>query len=255
VPPTNGLKAAEQIIEEGEKRRVSLRLLGGLAFKRICPSTRAPPFYRENKDIDLAGRREDTKEITKIMETLGYKPREIFNKLNMGQRLIYYDRTNSRRVDVFLDEFAMCHKINLRRSLLAGEYTLPVTELVMTKLQVVEMTEKEYLDLFAAFHDLDVTDGGEGIDGRAIARACAKDWGLYTTFTKSLTTMRQRAEISFSRAYAGIVLPRIDRLQQMMNAEQKSLSWRLRARIGEKARWYELPEADYDTLPTKSSST
>jgi hypothetical protein len=246
--PADGLEAAEQIIDSADRRGVALRLLGGLAFKKVCPSTRVPPFYRENKDIDLAGKREDTKKIMNILETLGYKPREIFNKLSMGQRLIYYDLVNRRRVDIFLDEFVMCHKLDLRRSLLPGTYTLPVTELVMTKLQVVEMTEKEHLDLIAGFHDFDVTDGGGQIDGRRIAQACSRDWGLYKTFSKSLAAIRERAQ-NLNGEDKGLVIARLDGLNKMIDNEPKSLSWRVRARIGEKARWYDLPESDSDSMP------
>src|SRR5271157_2501061 len=153
MPPANGLEAAVKIVDLAESKGVRLRLLGGLAFKSLCPSANDPRYFRENKDIDLMGRREDSKEIMKTLETLGYKPRDVFNKLNKGQRLIYYDLGNRRRVDIFLDEFVMCHKFNFKESILAGTYTLPVTQLVMTKLQVVEKTEKEYKDIVVAFHD------------------------------------------------------------------------------------------------------
>lgn len=245
--PVNGLDAAVQIIDLAESKGVRLRLLGGLAFKRLCPSANDSRYFRENKDIDLMGRREDSKAIMKILETLGYKPRVVFNKLNMGQRLIYYDMVNKRRVDVFLDEFIMCHRFNFKESILARTYTLPMTQLVMTKLQVVEKTDKEYLDLIAAFRDFAVTDGGEGIRGNEIAELCAKDWGMYTTFNKSLHALLARAEV-LSDEERSVVTPRIQKLISMMKSRPKSLSWKIRARIGEKARWYELPESDGDPI-------
>jgi len=246
LPPANGLEAAEQIIDKAEEQGVSLRLLGGLAFKYMCPSTSKPPYLRENKDIDLAGRRENIKDIARILEKLGYKPREVFNKLSMGQRLIYYDMVNKRRVDIFLDEFVMCHKLDFRRCLLPGTYTLPLTELVMTKLQVVEMTDKEHLDLIAAFRDFDVK--GEGaIDGKKIAQACGKDWGLYTTFSKSLESVKEKTA-TLQGEDRDVVLARIDELVRMLEEEPKSLSWRVRARVGTKARWYELPQSDSDAV-------
>ena len=245
--PADAMEAAEQIIDAGESRGVRLRLIGGLAFKRLCPSSNKAPFYRQNKDIDLIGRREDSKGVSKLMAALGYKPREVFNALSMGKRLIYYDMANKRRADIFLDVFEMCHKFNFRDSLLAETYTLPATELLMTKLQVMEKTEKEYLDMTAEFHDFDVTDGGEGIDGDKIAELCSKDWGLYTTFNKSLTALAAWTEAN-RREYAASVAPKIERLTAMMREKPKSLSWRMRARIGEKARWYDIPDADGDSM-------
>jgi hypothetical protein len=171
----------------------------------------------------------------------------MFNKLAMGKRLIYYDLGNRRRVDIFFDEFEMCHRFNFRDSLEPGTFTLPITELVMTKLQVMEKTEKEYRDLLAAFSDFEVTEGGEGIDGGKIASMCSSDWGLYTTFSKSLTALRHWA-VELAGEDEDLVSGRIDALQGMLDAKPKSLAWRMRARIGEKAKWYEMPESDGDAM-------
>ncbi len=247
MPPANGLEAAVQIIDQAESKGIRLRLLGGLAFKSLCPSAHDAKYQRENKDIDLMGKREDTKGIVKTMENLGYRPRELFNKLNMGQRLIYYDMGNRRRVDIFLDEFIMCHKFNFKESILAGTYTLPITQLVMTKLQVVEKTDKEYLDLMAAFRDFPVTSQDEGIREDEIAEVCSKDWGMYTTFSKSLDALEDRAR-NLGGEDAALIVSRVEKLTQSMAAHHKTLSWKMRARIGEKARWYELPESDGDAV-------
>ena len=245
--PSNALEAATQIIDTAEKRGVRLRLLGGLAFKKLCPSSMDPRYFRENKDIDLMGKREDSRMIVKTMETLGYKPREIFNKLNMGQRMIYYDLHNKRRVDLFLDEFVMCHKFNFKENILAGTYTLPITQLLMTKLQVVEKTEKEYKDLIVTFHDFDVTAGDGGIRGDEIANLCSKDWGVYTTFAKSLEELSEKAD-ELPEAERRVVLSRVQKLMVMLEEAPKTFGWKMRARLGERTRWYDLPEPDGDAM-------
>ncbi|HEV2226001.1 MAG TPA: nucleotidyltransferase family protein [Nitrososphaerales archaeon] len=245
--PSNALEAATQIINKAETNGVRLRLLGGLAFKKLCPSASDPRYFRENKDIDLMGKREDSRKIVKIMETLGYIPRELFNKLNLGQRLIYYDIANKRRVDLFLDEFVMCHKFNFKENILAGTYTLPITQLLMTKLQVVEKTEKEYKDLTLAFNDFDVTSGPDGIRGDEIADLCSRDWGLYTTFRKSLEALEAKSADLDANEQARVV-QRIQKLMTMMDSAPKTFSWRMRARIGERQRWYDLPDADGDSM-------
>jgi Uncharacterised nucleotidyltransferase len=246
VPP-NALEAAVQIIDKAETNGVRLRLLGGLAFKKLCPSAGDPRYFRENKDIDLMGRREDSRKIVKIMETLGYKPRELFNKLNLGQRLIYYDMANKRRVDLFLDEFVMCHKFNFKENILAGSYTLPITQLLMTKLQVVQKTEKEYKDLTVAFYDFEVTSGPDGIRGDEIADLCSRDWGVYTTFRRSLEELEAKA-VELNTNEQTRVTEQIRKLVAMMDSAPKTFGWRMRARIGERQRWYDLPEADGDSM-------
>ena len=245
--PSDALEAATQIIDTAEAKGVRLRLLGGLAFKKLCASSRDPRYFRENKDIDLMGRREDSRVIMKVLEDLGYKPRELFNKLNMGQRLIYYDMTNRRRVDLFLDEFVMCHKFNFKESILAGTYTLPITQLLMTKLQVVEKTDKEYKDMVVAFRDFDVTSGPDGIRGDEIAELCSKDWGIYTTFRKTLEAVIAKAP-ELAGEDADLVRSRVQKLMAMMEAAPKSFGWRMRARVGERTKWYDLPDSDGDAM-------
>jgi hypothetical protein len=165
----------------------------------------------------------------------------------LGQRLIYYDIGNKRRVDLFLDEFIMCHKFNFKESILADTYTLPITQLLMTKLQVVEKSEKEYMDLLAAFHDFEITNGGDGIRGNEVAELCSKDWGIYTTFWKSLESVLHRAE-SLPQGEGNMVAVKVRKLMAIMEAEPKSFGWRMRARIGERTRWYDLPEKDGDAM-------
>jgi hypothetical protein len=230
--PASGLEAVLQIIEAAESRGVRLRLLGGLAFKLLCPTAKNTRYCRENKDIDLIGRREDSREVMKTLETLGYKPREVFNKLSMGRRLIHYDLVNKRRVDIFFDEFEMCHKFNFRESLVPDSYTLPLAELMTTK-QVVEKTEKEFLDLVAAFHDHEVTKGKGGIEGDKIADARSRDWSVYATFTRSLGAVKGWMQ---GRGGEERVIERIEKLLEMIEGKPKTLAWKIRARIGERGR-------------------
>lgn len=245
--PNESLEAAKQIIVEGEREGVRLRLLGGLAFKAVCNSTSDTQFARINKDIDIYGLRKDSRAIMKIMETLGYRPREVFNSLSMGKRLIYHDLGNKRRVDIFLDEFQMCHKFDFKDRIMVSSPTLPITDLVMTKLQVVEMTEKEYKDLLAAFRDFPITKDDAGINAERIANLCSKNWGIYRTFTQSLKALREAAA-SLRDAGASAIGARIDQLLIAIEERPKTLGWKMRAAVGEKARWYELPEPDNDAI-------
>ena len=245
--PNESLEAAKQIIVEGEKQGVRLRLLGGLAFKVKCSSAGEPRFARINKDIDLYGLRRDGDTIVKIMETLGYKPREVFNSLSMGKRLIYYDLGNKRRIDLFLDEFEMCHKFNFKDRIPISSLTLPMTDLVMTKLQVVEMTEKEYKDLMAAFIDFEITHDERGINADRIAEISSKDWGIYKTFTTSLGLVKEAAH-SLNDESGALIGARIDELVQAIEQRPKTFGWKVRAAVGERAKWYELPTPDSDLV-------
>jgi hypothetical protein len=80
----------------------------------------------------------------KLFLELGYIPRDIFNALHGDTRLIFNDIENERRVDIFLDVFEMCLKLELKDRVLLDKYTIPLADILATKLQVVERTEREY---------------------------------------------------------------------------------------------------------------
>jgi len=220
-------EAALRIIGEGEKVGIRLRLFGGVAFKVLCPSANKPPLYRTNRDLDFMARRENFKKVDTLLRSLGYQPRKVFNALNAGERAIY---SNNDKVDIFYDTFRMCHTFNFRDSLLPNAYTLPLTDRIITKLQVIEITEAELKDLSAAFEDFDFSK--DGIDGMRIIEMCRKDWGLFATFTRSLTTIN---------AYHPN--PKVVKLKEMIENAPKSIGWKMRSKIGEKAKWYEEPES------------
>src|SRR5208283_914867 len=89
----------------------------------------------------------------KLFIGLGYTPRDIFNALHGDTRLIFNDIENGRRVDIFLNVFEMCHKFDFTDRMKLDDLTLPLADLLLTKLQVFEITEREYKDMIAFLFD------------------------------------------------------------------------------------------------------
>lgn len=89
-------------------------------MRLTSPSAGVPPLQRSYKDVDLVGRASQIRDLKKLFAFLGYVPRETFNMLQGGRRMIFNDMVSMRRVDVFLDYFEMCHKFDLRRLLRVG---------------------------------------------------------------------------------------------------------------------------------------
>jgi hypothetical protein len=77
--------------------------------------------------------------------------------MNGSTRLRYFDEDGSH-LDVFVDELRLCHVISWRRQLEVGMRTLPMAELLLTKLQVVNAEPKDLSDLSAL-----LTDGWQAI--------------------------------------------------------------------------------------------
>jgi hypothetical protein len=110
------------------------------------------------------------------------------------------------------------------------------------KLQVVETNEKDYLDLCAIFADHDLTPDDTGVNSTYIADLTASDWGLWRTLGMVSEAGERFARELPGFAAAEIVAERLRRLRAVFEETPKSRGWKLRARVGDRKRWYELPE-------------
>jgi hypothetical protein len=238
---------AARVLEDAERDNVTLRLVGGLAIYLRCPSAQEPALKRSYADIDFVGHKNDAGPIKKLFMKLGYLPRERFNAVFGEERLIFHDMENMRRIDVFLDVFHMCHTFNLTDRLELEKRTLPLADLLATKLQVVEATEREYKDVICLLldHDVGERDEPEVINGRYLAKLAANNWGIYTTFRKSLENISASlASFPLGEEEKTIVRSRIQRVAEQLDKEPKTMKWKARAAVGEKVVWYELPEQE-----------
>jgi hypothetical protein len=224
------------------EKRVPLRVAGGVAVAMRCPSARSMPLKREYGDVDLATVGVARDEVSVLLASLGYSPDRELNILHGQRRLFFWDAANKRQLDVFVDEANLCHRIDLRGRLEVTPLTLSPADLLVLKLQVVETNEKDLIDICALAADHELTSDERGINHVYIAGLAARDWGLWRT----MSMVAERAR-DFARQFPGLevaptVVERLERILAQLEAEPKSRGWRLRARVGERKRWYELPE-------------
>ena len=189
-----------------------------------------------------------------MFDDLGYTPRDRFNKLNGYSRLIFNDIANDRRVDIFLNTFEMSHKLDFTDRLLVDKLTLPLADLLLTKLQVYEITEREYRDVIALFidHDLSDKDESDKINLKHIAKLASQDWGLQRTITLNLDRIESSLPTySLDANQQEMVKQKISDMRKKLDAEPKSFGWKMRARVGDKVKWYELPEQDVEVVDSR----
>ena len=237
-PVAEGRRIAETAAERG----VTLRVLGGVAVAMLCPSSRRPPLARAYADIDLATTKAGKDQVASLLEELGYTGDREFNMLHGHRRLYFWDESAKRQVDVFVDEANLCHRIDLKRRVEVVPLTLSLADLTVLKLQVVETNEKDYLDICALFADHQLTADDSGINSKHIAALAAADWGLWRTLGMVAEASERFARDLPDFPAAGVVAERLQRLRKELDAVPKSRGWKLRARIGDRKRWYELPE-------------
>lgn len=240
-PVAEGRRIAEAAAERG----LALRVVGGIAVALLCPSAQRPPLKRQYADIDLAITGAARSGVVALMKELGYAGDREFNTLHGHRRLYFWDEINRRQVDVFVDEANLCHRIDLTRRIEAVPLTLPLADLTVLKLQVVETNEKDYLDICAIFADHDLSEDDSGVNSTHIAALTASDWGLWRTLGMVAERSEQFAlDLPEFTARVGVV-DRLRRLRSELDTVPKSRVWRMRARVGDRKRWYELPEEVY----------
>lgn len=238
------------LVDEGERllalareRGASFALLGGVAVRLHAPEV-PPALDREYKDLDFAVPRGGGRAAGQLLTDAGYEPQVVFNAMNGKERLLFHDNEHGRQVDVFVGSFRMCHEIPLSDRLEAGADTVPLAELLLTKLQIIELNEKDIRDTVLILHGHDVADHDQdAVNGARVAKLCAEDWGLWRTITANLERCATDVDAyelpDHDRAR---VRDRLKALLGHVEAAPKSRAWKLRAKIGERKRWYDLPE-------------
>ncbi|MCX2727406.1 hypothetical protein OO015_07850 [Thermomicrobium sp. 4228-Ro] len=232
----------KRILEAAETRGVTLRVLGGVAVYLHSPSATHRALQRTYRDADFMGLSAQKRAIESLFAELGYQADREFNTLHGHQRLFFWDPQHERQIDVFLDQLRMCHTLDLRGRLDRDRLTLPLADLLLTKLQIWEANEKDLIDIVALLHDHPLGYGDEEtIDIRRIVDVLSNDWGWYRTAKENVERVRSLIlERELQEEF--VSLRRLEELWRAVEDAPKSRAWKLRAMIGERKRWYELPE-------------
>jgi hypothetical protein len=252
------LAEALRIIALADERGLLVRLMGGLAFHAQAPTWTAR-IDRDGRDIDLATRSTDRTALSDLLIGEGYTPDRQYNALYGHKQLYFVDESKGRPVDVLVDRLEMCHRFEFRDRLAISRPTLPLAELLLTKLQIVKINRKDLLDvlILLASHPLAAASDGAGEGARAgatinvsrITGLTSADWGWWRTVTGNLDRLRTyvETELGPNELDIGAPLPfdpkpQLSALADAIEAAPKSTKWRLRARVGDRMTWYEEPE-------------
>lgn len=240
-PLEDTIAEAERVAEAARAQRLGVKLLGGAGIHLHSPSARRAPLKRKYGDLDYVIPNRDRKAALAFFPGLGYEANERFNLMQGDRRLYFYDGQNGRQVDVFIDVMRMSHVIDMRNRLGHSGPCASVSDLLLSKLQIYEVNRKDLVDLTALVLDHPIgADDEDVIDAAYVARLAADDWGLYRTLQINLEKLRATlGDLDVDRAE---VTNRLDALGEVIEAQPKPLKWRMRAQVGDRMRWYELPE-------------
>ena len=157
---------AQRLLVEIDRAGIAARLIGGMAIRLLAADRMPPAFERPIQDLDFVLAKRDRPDFNTLLIEAGYVAQERFNALHGAHRLLYDDPSHGRQIDVFVESFSMCHELPLAEQIPVRPYTLPPADVLMTKLQIVELNEKDQRDLYALLCTHTVS-AGQGAAARA----------------------------------------------------------------------------------------
>jgi len=243
----DALDEALRLIGAAQSEGMPMRLFGGIAVYLHVPlwSVRKG---RPRKDIDFIVRREDRRGIEQLLERLGYSPDRQQNAVYGHKQLYFVDAVSGRPIDVVIDQLEMCHTLELRNRLKTDDHTLPIADLVLSKLQVVKPERKDLLDVIALICEFPLAQDDHGINVPHILRLLSTDWGWWRTSTGNLDQIAaliptlSAEELDFGRHPKYDPFEQVTALRQVIDDSPKSFKWKIRSKVGDRAVWYDEPE-------------
>ena len=236
------LDEMKRLIEAARAKEILLRVIGGLAV-RVHSGDYQKFFAREYPDLDFVTTDKDRRKLEPFFTGMGYESNKKFNVLNGASRQIYHDDSTGRRLDIFVGDFQMCHKLPLNGRLHLDPVTIPLAELLLSKAQIVELNRKDALDMASILlYNETGQDDANKINLAYIAQLCSQDWGLYKTTSLNLKRVEAVVadeKLNLTKEERDQILNRIREIYQTFESMPKSLAWQMRDKVGTRVRWYE----------------
>jgi hypothetical protein len=230
-------------LAQDENKHVMMRLIGALAFRTHCPQYGyiQDKLGRKFTDFDFASYPRFVRDARRVLTELGYEEDKQVTQLFGDRRMLFHDPAFGRHVDVFFNSLDFCHPVNFVGRLETEEYTLPLAELLLEKMQIVQINEKDLIDSIMLLREHPIGEQDhETINATVICRTLGNDWGFWRTVTGNLKVLDEKLEgyEGLSEEDRSIVRGRIKELEAHIESQPKSLVWKARAAIGERVKWY-----------------
>jgi hypothetical protein len=226
-----------------ENKHIIVRLIGALAFRTHCPQFGyiQDDLGRVFTDIDLASYPRFLRDLLRVLPELGYQEDKVVTQLFSDSRMLFHDLVFGRHVDVFFNSLDFCHNVSFVGRLETETLTLPLAELILEKMQIVKINEKDLIDTIMLLREHPVGDTDkETVNGEIISRILASDWGYWRTVTANLKLVDRELNhyARLGDEDRRIVHERISALLTRIEERPKNMLWKLRATVGERVKWY-----------------
>jgi hypothetical protein len=234
---------ATEMVDAARERGIAMRILGSLAYRLHCPANIGffEAMKRDLTDIDFAAKSDHRKEVRDFLSGRGYVIDKDVMAITEGKRYAFTDSETGMNVDVFFDELFFCHQIPLRNRLELDYPTITPTDLLLEKMQIVEINPKDIKDSLVLLleHPIQAA-AADAIDPAYTSKLLSGDWGFYYTFMTNLKRLDgEIPKAGFDATAGDQIRARIEELVKAIDGAPKSTAWKLRAKIGTRIKWYQ----------------
>jgi hypothetical protein len=229
---------SDRIMDESRQRGVTLKLAGGLAIHTHCS---VHDFCdRSYADLDFVGLRSQYEQLVQEMKDLGYTENTNMTLSTGGSRLLFERKGSEKHIDVFMDSVDIEHQITLKNRLDIEKNTISVSDLLLLKLAITRLNEKDMRDIITLLKDLTLghDDSPNMVNVDYIAGLCARQWGLYHDVLASLRKVAEYLQTySLPENSQLDVAKKLGTLRDTIVSMPKAMNWKLRAMLGERISW------------------
>ena len=247
------LEEGRHLIDEASKQGILLRVMGPIALHYYFPDY--VDLYRRMErlgervftDIDFAAYGKHRNKLVPFFESQGYTLEKRAAMLSGGARLIFF-AGRVPMIDIFFDKLNYNHPINYNGRLEADPYCVSLTDLMLQKLQIVQINDKDFKDAMLLLLAAPIGDSDDGkINAKYLGKIFSEDWGFYYTATTNLRKIKEAMSRvpALSERQRAAVAEKVDALMKYIEDVPKSGKWKGRAKTGTSRPWYQ-EIADWD---------
>ncbi len=244
--PEAYLEEARQLTVTAQQQGMILRVMGPIALHFYFP--KYIELYRSMErlgervftDIDYASYGKHRGRLVPFFESMGYELEKRAAMISGGTRMIFFGE-RIPMIDVFFDKLNYNHPIEYKNRLEIHPYCVSLTDLLLQKLQIVEINDKDLKDTMLLFLAAPLGDQDtDTINVKYVNKIMSDDWGFYHTATTNLEKVKnsQHHVKALTDEHHRVIETKINALLKLLEDSPKSGKWKARAKVGTTKRWY-----------------
>jgi len=249
---------AINIAEVANSKSIIVRIIGALAIRTHSPGSvdlftrlgRLGSTGRLFSDADFVAYTKQRSKLRVLFEDEFKFKIDGYSMLRARDRIIYAHPDGIYKVDIFFDRLDFSHEIHFGSDPEKGRLSLDfpsitLADLLLEKLQIHHITEKDVKDMIVLLHEHRVgsVQDRETIDAKHVALTLANDWGFWYDANLNLDkvlalAVDYQANELISREDFFDLQTKVTQLKQYITEEPKSQSWMSRNKIGVQKQWW-----------------